>query len=222
MSDSAQTENSFRHSIPVKSEGFTLFYAMARLPLRLTADFFFDLKFKGLNNVPRRGGAIIAGIHQSNLDPVMYALPIHRELHFLAKAELFRTRLFGAVIRGLHGFPVRRGEADMWAMKEAIRRIKSGCAMMVFPEGTRSESGAIKKLEPGIGLMARRTGAPLIPAVIHGTHDAWPKGAKLPRSRPVKILYGKPMEYSNLKPQEIMDKLDLAIRDLHKQILEWK
>jgi 1-acyl-sn-glycerol-3-phosphate acyltransferase len=193
-------------------------YYFGRTICRIAATLMFDLKTYGVRNVPRQGGILLVCNHQSYLDPIMFGVQLVRPISFFAKAELFKNPAFGAFLRSLRAFPVRRGEADLGAMKEAIRRAQQGEAVLVFPEGTRSLTGQIKPFEAGIGLLARRAGVPIVPAVIDGTLAAWSKGDKLPRPHPVRVAYGPPMDMAGLKPAEIVRRLRERLQEMQGEL----
>jgi 1-acyl-sn-glycerol-3-phosphate acyltransferase len=187
-------------------------YDLGRILCRCVAAMVFDLKVRGLRHIPREGGFLLVCSHQSYLDPVLYAVCLSRQVSFFAKAELFRVPGCSWLIRELHAFPVRRGEADLGAVKEAIRRVQAGAALLVFPEGTRTRDGNIKSLEAGVGLLARRAGVPVIPAVIDGAWQCWQRGSRLPRPGPVRVAYGPPLAVSDLRPAQIVQLVDATLR----------
>ena len=176
------------------------------------ATLLFDLRVYGIENVPKSGGLILAANHQSYLDPPLIAVRLSRPVSFFAKSELFENPYFGRFIRQLHAFPVRQGEGDAGAVKEAIRRLKEGNVLNIYPEGSRTEDGQIGKIEPGIALVARRAGVPIVPVVIDGSFQAWPKWRKLFRPGPIAVMYGRPLEVADLKPGEIVKLLDETLR----------
>jgi len=152
----------------------------------------------GLRNVPSRGGVLLACNHQSFLDPVLVTLALHREGNFMARDTLFVNRHFRKLIESLNAFPVKRNTADVGAMKEIIRRLRDGKIVVTFPEGTRTEDGTIGRLLEGSLMVAKRAGAVIVPTVIDGAFEAWPKGMKLPRPGRVSVAYGEPIAESEL------------------------
>ena len=116
---------------------------------------FFPIKTTGREHLPRQGGYILASNHVSNLDPVILRLSTKQKLHFLAKESLFKNKIFGALIACLGAFPIRRDSADIGALKEAIRRLKKGHPLLVFPEGTRKVEQ--KENHPGYVAHASRS-----------------------------------------------------------------
>lgn len=149
-------------------------------------------------NVPRSGPLIVAPLHVSHLDPPAVACGTNRHLRFMAKEELFHSRLFGGLIRSLGAFPVKRGENDTEAIRLAIQLIEKGEAVLIFPEGTRGDGKHIQPINRGVAMLAKRTGAKVVPVGIVGTHVAWPKGQKKIRRAKIRIVYGEPFTYEEI------------------------
>src|SRR3954463_3220774 len=149
------------------------FWDPSKALCRVVTTAMFDFKAHGMENVPRKGGALLVCNHQSFLDPVFVGVRLHRQISFIAKSELFEKPALSWLIRMLNTFPVRRGESDVSAIKEALRRVHEGQVLTMFPEGTRSSTGQLGPIQPGIALIMKRAEAPVIPAVIDGAHRAW-------------------------------------------------
>jgi 1-acyl-sn-glycerol-3-phosphate acyltransferase len=145
--------------------------------------------------VPKRGGVLIVANHQSYLDPVIVAIALHRSSSFMARSTLFVNPFFGAVISALNAFPVVRGGRDLQAVRDAVRRLERGECLVVFPEGTRTTDGRIGALQPGVLAIADRAGVPIVPAVVDGAFEAWPKGRGI-RPWPVRVIYGAPVPHA--------------------------
>jgi 1-acyl-sn-glycerol-3-phosphate acyltransferase len=187
--------------------GWVLVRSFARLVWRL--------EVQGEANVPLEGGVIIASNHLSLLDPPLIGCACPRELRFLAKAELFRYGLFAKLIRRLGAFPVERGTADVGAIKTALQFLKDGYAVIIFIEGTRGTGEHLLPPTPGVTLLARQSGAPVVPTAIVGSEHAWRKGAKLPRRAQVKVAFGDPIRY-----QEVFGtRTDRAARDAFSELI---
>jgi 1-acyl-sn-glycerol-3-phosphate acyltransferase len=181
---------------------------------RVGTTLFFDLKTYGRENVPKKGGVLLVANHQSYLDPVLVAVHLYRPVSFLAKSELFENPFLAWLIRLLKAFPVRQGEGDIGAVKEVIRRLGEGYALNIYPEGTRTETGDIEPLEKGVALVIRRAGVPVVPVAIHGSFEAWPKGSIIFHPHPIRVKYGKPMDFSGKKADEIVRELEGEMRSL--------
>ena len=162
----------------------------------------------GLHNVPETGGVLLVCNHQSFLDPILAAMAVHRESSYMARDSLFRNRFFGRLIDSVNAFPVRRNTADLGAIKEAMRRLKQGRVVLVFPEGTRSTDGHIGEMLPGLSAIARKTEVPIVPTLIDGVFQAWPRTRLLPGSGNVIVEYGRPItprEHASLSPEQLME-----------------
>lgn len=148
----------------------------------------------GAENVPQTGAVILASNHVSVLDPPVVGTGIWRPCAFMAKEELFKNPAVGWFIRRLYAFPVRRGRADRGALKHSLEVLERGMALVMFPEGTRSESGEMQEPEVGVGMIACRSGAPVVPVFVAGTEKVLPKGGGL-RFAPISVTYGEPIRF---------------------------
>ncbi|MFA6848934.1 MAG: lysophospholipid acyltransferase family protein [Selenomonadaceae bacterium] len=193
-------------------------YRFLQFVLRVFFKLFFRAEIIGRENVPTDGGIILAANHTSNFDPPLLAAFLRRPVSYMAKQELFDVPIFGRAITGCHAFPVKRGAADRGAIKTAIKVVKMGNCLGLFPEGTRSKDGAIHKPEAGIALIAAMTTAPVVPAALIGTDKIFQKGSYFPKLR---VVYGKPIifegKHNNKEDlqvfsQKIMDKIDRMIK----------
>jgi len=187
---------------------------------RMGASLWFDLKAHGVQHVPRTGGALLICNHQSFMDPVFVGVLLPRQISFIAKSQLFETPGLGWLIPKLNTFPVRRGEADVSAIKEALRRVHEGHVLTMFPEGTRSWDGNLLPIQAGIALMVKRAEAPVIPAVVDGAHEAWPRGSKFPKGGRVRLMYGPPMELGKKKGPQIVELIDQTFRRMLGELRE--
>jgi 1-acyl-sn-glycerol-3-phosphate acyltransferase len=157
----------------------------------------------GLGNVPATGPILLASNHQSFFDPILAALALPREVHFMARDTLFRNRYFRWLITHLNAFPVKRASADVGAIKEALRRLKAGVALVTFPEGTRTHDGRIRALHPGIFAIARRANCTIVPTIIEGAHEIWPRNQRLPGLARIWVAYGEPVSAEQLAGMEL-------------------
>jgi 1-acyl-sn-glycerol-3-phosphate acyltransferase len=151
----------------------------------------------GEAHVPRSGAVLIAPVHFSTFDPPAVAIACPRQLRFMAKQELFKG-IFGRGIRSVGAFPVRRGENDTESVRAAIGMLEDGQAVLVFPEGERGDGIRLNPMNPGLAMLAKRTGAPVVPTAVVGTHILKPRGSKkLKRTRMV-IAFGEPMTFDQV------------------------
>jgi 1-acyl-sn-glycerol-3-phosphate acyltransferase len=152
-----------------------------------------SLEVVGRDRVPAHGGVIVAANHVSYLDIPIVGCSLTRRADFLAKAELFAHPVVGWFFRRLGGVPIRRDGIDRHALGEVERRLAAGHLVVMYPEGTRSPDERLREPKPGVGMLAVRTGAPVVPAYVAGTGEAWPPGAWWLRSRPITVVFGEPM-----------------------------
>ncbi|MDQ3653695.1 MAG: 1-acyl-sn-glycerol-3-phosphate acyltransferase [Chloroflexota bacterium] len=130
---------------------------------------FIKLTIDGLESVPRSGSFLFIANHLHNADPILLETAITRPVHFMAKKELFRSRLLASGLRLVGAFPVDRGRPDRAAIRRAEALLSHGIAVGMFPEGTRSKTGQLQPAFPGAGLIAVRSGMLILPACIAGT-----------------------------------------------------
>lgn len=165
------------------------FYYLARFVFRNFIRLFYGLKVYGQDRVPLQGGAVVAGNHISAYDPPLVGCVLPREVHYMAKRELFEKQPLRWVVERLKSFPVDRERNDTSAIKEALRRLKAGTAVGIFPEGTRhAEAG---QAFHGAAFLAQRAQAPLVPTAI------WREG------RAYCVAFGDPL-YPEGKSREEM------------------
>jgi len=151
------------------------------------------LRVRGLYNIPTNGPFIIASNHLSWTDIPLVAMFVRRrKVVYMAKEEYFRGKLRW-LVRLLGSFPVKRGEADRQALRASEEQLKKGNILVIFPEGTRSRTQTMAQARAGLGLIALRTGVPVVPVAVWGSENLLKKfGA------PVTISYGQPIV---LKPK---------------------
>jgi len=176
---------------------------------------------EGLENIPQSGSAILASNHISWVDPVFLACWLTpatgRPITWMGKSEAMRWPIVGTFLRVNGVFGVKRGQADLEAFRLAEAALRSGGLLGIYPEGTRSKNGRINRFHDGAGLLAIRSGAPLIPVAVSGTERLWAPGAILPRRvRSIKLVIGKPLQLS-AKPGERLTPVVVTAR-LHEAV----
>jgi 1-acyl-sn-glycerol-3-phosphate acyltransferase len=169
---------------------------------------YFRLSSTGREWIPRKGGLLLVSNHSSYLDPVVLGAACPRPLYFFARAELFRNFWFGGLIRALHAFPVDiRRALDKDAIERAVKELKEGKVVVVFPEGTRSRAGELCSGQAGAGFFAVKAQVPVIPVYIEGAHQAYPPGSKMIYPRKISVHFGKPLTFA---PPSEKEKVSLA------------
>ncbi len=167
------------------------------------SNIFWKFRVFGLENIPKTGGVLLVSNHQSYLDPVLIAMVLPREMHFMARRTLFRNPVFRAIIVSFNAFEIERDRADVKGVKSAIVRLEAGNILLVFPEGTRTVNGQVGQMKPA-GVLAERAAVPIVPVLIQGAYEAWPKGG-IPRFGRVSLIFGKPMKSNNVTGDEIRE-----------------
>ncbi|OZU90095.1 1-acyl-sn-glycerol-3-phosphate acyltransferase [Virgibacillus indicus] len=157
----------------------------------------YRIKIIGKENVPKEGPVIICSNHISNLDPPVVGITSPRDIHFMAKGELFEKRFLGKLLLGIQAFPVRRGLSDRNALRKGLEILKNGETLGLFPEGTRSKTGEIGKPLAGAGFFALRSDAAIVPCVIIGPYKAF---------RRLTVIYGEPMDIEHYRKTKVSAK----------------
>lgn len=142
--------------------------------IRGIVSFFLRCRYRvrviGKENIPRSGPVVVGSNHIHNLDPLLVGVETPRYVYFMAKQELFKNKLFGALLRYLGAFPIRRGEGDKQALRNALKVSEHNGCIVVFPEGHRSKDGSLQKGLPGIAFIARKSNCPVVPAAVIGPY----------------------------------------------------
>lgn len=169
---------------------FVLTHTVRLLTLALLGSRNFHLR--GVDNVPRQGSLIIVSNHVGTVDPPLIGAWTPRPVWFMAKAELFRKRFLRWLVTAYHAFPVVRHSPDRKALRRAFGLLQRGEAVVLFPEGHRSDDARLHRAEPGAGFVARHSGATILALGITGTQQVLGRGQVLPRRAPVEMVFGRP------------------------------
>ncbi|MDI6785816.1 MAG: lysophospholipid acyltransferase family protein [bacterium] len=160
----------------------------------------FNLKAIGNKNIPQKGSVLILSNHASNLDPFLVGTSLFREVHFLAKAELFKPMLLNKTLSSLNAFPIKRGAVDRKAFSKCLQILKEKKVLLLFPEGTRSRNGELQEGHAGAGMIIAKAitnfHTIIIPAYIRDSYKSLPKGKLIPNLNPIQVIFGIPIEYS--------------------------
>lgn len=201
------------------------FYYLGNWVLRFAFRIVLRLDVRGLENVPRQGPLIIAISHSSFIDPLLVGPDVPRDVTPMAKIEAFDYPVLGAVLRFYGAFPVRRGEADVKAFKTALRFLSRGHAVVIAPEGHRSDDGNLQRGREGAIILSLRSGAPILPVAVWGGKAFWKSLAHLHKT-PMWFYIGEPVvpALPGLKPTReqiaaMSDELMMRIAEMMPQEL---
>jgi len=199
-------------------------YAFLRWLMRaMTRTYLIGLfRVVGAENVPKTGPLIVCPSHSGTLDPPLVpAFNPRSDSWSMAKSEYFKGGIVEVLFRWYHAFPVVRHTADRAALKRSFDLLKAGHALIIYPEGTRVESGVLATPEPGAGFIAQKAGCPVVPVGLSGTRECLPKGSHWPRRVPVTVTFGKPFLVASKRPdgtrvshQEAADAIMVEIAEL--------
>jgi len=171
---------------------YNIFYNLAKLLARM----FFSMRVIHPERMVESGPLIIAVNHSSFFDPPLAGICSKRGVFYLARKTLLKWPFFGPLFPAMNVIPVERDGNDMSALREVIKKIKEGNAVVLFPEGTRSPDGNLQKARAGIGLVIAKTGAPVMPIRICGAYESFPKNAKGLRSSQITVVLGEPIHFT--------------------------
>ena len=173
-----------------------MIYWIAYVLVSLLSKICFSFRIRGLGHIPPRGSFILASNHISNLDPFVIGLAFHRRISYLAKDSLFKNEVLAFFLYHVGAFPIKRDSSDIKALKEILKRLKFGCPVVIFPEGTRIPMKKVREVLPGIGFVAVKSGVPVIPVFIEGTDNVLAPGARGFRYGPIQLSFGKALTFS--------------------------
>ncbi|MDH6119981.1 1-acyl-sn-glycerol-3-phosphate acyltransferase [Kitasatospora sp. GAS204A] len=207
---------------------------VTKLVLKPLAKAVYRPTVEGLENVPRKGGVILASNHLSFIDSVVIPLTAPRPISFLAKAEYFtgtgfKGRMSRAFFKAIDAVPVQRGEIHLAqaALNAALEILEEKNAFGIYPEGTRSLDGRLYRGKTGVAWLALTAGVPVVPVALAGTEEILPVGRRRPRLRKVTVRFGEPLDFSELHGQarsakvrrQVTDQVMAAIHELSGQEL---
>lgn len=161
----------------------------------------FRLEVYGEDQIPESGGFLLLSNHVSYLDPMLVGCQMRRQMHSLAKSELFAIPFLGTLFRALNGHPIRRSGLDRAALRECVDLLEKGEILLVFPEGTRTHDGKLHPAKAGSAIMAQQAGVQCIAAYIEGAFAAWPRHRLLPRPAKIRVHFGAPFDLPEKTPE---------------------
>ena len=194
-------------------------YYIGRSLYRLAFRCYFRWRVLNAERVPVDGPLLLASSHASFLDPPLVGCGVDRVCHFLARATLFTNPLVGRVLRSVCAVPVDRDGGSASGLKTILGKLKQGCAIVLFPEGTRTLNGQLQKARSGIGMMALKSGAPVVPVRIFGSFEAFGKHRSFPRPHRIILKYGHPLRFEKEKT-EAQDCTRERLREIYQEVAD--
>jgi 1-acyl-sn-glycerol-3-phosphate acyltransferase len=196
-----------------------VFYRLCQLAATGAAMVYVRPRYFDIPDLSRRkGGLLIVSNHQSFLDPVLIGIAIEDPIAYLARRDLFSIPGLGALLRGLGVRPVARGAVDSSALKTAIRLLRGGEALLMFPEGTRTHDGDLGTFKPGAAALAVRCAVPVLPVCVEGAYECWPRTRLLPAPGRVAVGYGRPRPSQGLGAAQLTALLRQDVEDLRRRL----
>jgi 1-acyl-sn-glycerol-3-phosphate acyltransferase len=178
------------------------------------------MRVYGLENVPPEGAFVLLCNHQSYLDPVFCGISLRQRPYYVARDSLFRNPLFGWLLRSVRVIPIRRGSADLSAIRKVIEKLRAGRPVCLFPEATRTSDGRIADLKPGVSLLSRRTESPVVPVLIDGAFECWPRNKRIFSPGKITICFGEkipPQEVKRLGDEDFAALLTSTLRKMQSE-----
>ncbi|MBC8378373.1 MAG: 1-acyl-sn-glycerol-3-phosphate acyltransferase [Planctomycetes bacterium] len=153
----------------------------------------YRVKVYGKENIPRDGGVLVLSNHQSFFDPMICQGWLRRPFYYVPRDTLF-VGFLGWLIDSYYTIPINQEQVTLKSMKAIIDVLKRGHIVCLYPEGSRTFDGKIDEIKPGFSLLVRRSKATIVPMVIDGIFERWPRTQKYPKvGGCVGIIYGKPI-----------------------------
>ena len=171
---------------------YNIFYNLAKLLARMI----FSMRVIHPERMVESGPLLIAVNHSSFFDPPLAGICSRRGVYYFARKTLLKWPFFGPLFPAMNVIPVERDGNDMSALREVIKKVKEGNAVLLFPEGTRSLDGDLQPARAGIGLVIAKTGAPVLPMRIFGAYEAFPKNARRFQLSQISVVIGEPIHFS--------------------------
>jgi 1-acyl-sn-glycerol-3-phosphate acyltransferase len=197
----------------------TFSYRCGWLFFRTLFALYFRWRVFNAERVPLAGPVILASNHASYIDPPLVGAGIRRQINYLARDSIFHVPILAAILRSWEVVPVDRDGGTGRGLKEILSRLEQGGAIILFPEGTRSRHGELNPARSGIGLTVIKSSAPVVPARVFGTHEAFGPHKRLPRPRRVMVKYGQALSFEALRA-EAATASKQRVREIYQQVAD--
>ena len=178
-----------------------MLYSIGKFLFRIYFTLFYRVKVEGTENIPKDGPLLMYANHPSAWDMILIACYMKRQIHFMAKVELFKNPIVALILRGLGAFPVNRGTGDIGSIRTVFKLLKKNKVVGVFPEGTRTPRKDLSKGKGGAAMLAVRSKAPVLPVGVEWNGRLFSK---------LRVVFGKPFVLESSKD-------DLTKKDLKEQ-----
>lgn len=172
-------------------------YGILWLLVNAVGRLLFRYRVAGRAHVPKRGGVLIAANHASYVDIPFMGGSIRRRMWFLGRQDLFLPAL-RPIVQWLGWIPIRQDRLDRSGFGKAIRLIQEGKIVVIYPEGTRTPDGTLRRGKPGMGVIVAETGCAVIPAYLAGTREVLPLGARWIGLHPIRVTFGAPIDFTEV------------------------
>jgi 1-acyl-sn-glycerol-3-phosphate acyltransferase len=154
-----------------------------------------------VERVPLQGPVILVSNHASYIDPPLVGAGVRRQINYLARDSIFRVPVLASILRSWEVVPVDRDGGTGRGLKAILDRLARGGAIILFPEGTRSRHGELNPARSGVGLAVIKSTAPVVPARVFGTYQAYGAQMLVPRPRSLAVKYGRPLLFEALRAE---------------------
>ncbi len=208
--------------LPLDGHGESRLYTFCRWLAVPLFGGLYRCRARGAQHLPYDGPAIVIVNHKSNADPVVIGMVFDRPLRYMAKKELFRWRPLTWLITTLGAFPIERGAGDREALRRSLEVLERGEVLLMFPEGTRFPDQSVHPFLPGVGMLALRSGAAVVPMAMDGTQHLLRDGR--PGLPALRALVGPPLDLSDVTGrnskayQEAARRMERAVKDLYERL----
>jgi 1-acyl-sn-glycerol-3-phosphate acyltransferase len=180
---------------------------------------YFRWRVFNAERVPLAGPVILASNHASYIDPPLVGAGVRRQISYLARETIFHLPVLASILRSWEVVPVDRDGGTGRGLKQILGRLEQGGAIILFPEGTRSRHGELNPARSGIGLTVIKSSAPVVPARVFGTHDAFGPHMRVPRPKRLMVKYGHPMWFKELRAEAATSSKQ-RVKEIYQEIAD--
>lgn len=214
MSDEAKTKAGENNPERVRGRGAaasrgepiithrTLVYRLSSIFSLIYTKIWHRLEVRGVENIPRTGGALLVSNHQSHTDIMIYGAVVPRHVSFVARDTLADQKWLAYVMHQCGAVLIQRDASDRKALREMAEHLAAGDMVAIFPEGTRTDDGSLHEFKGGALMIARLAKVPMVPAGISGAFEAFPRGVSFPRPKKIRVAFGAPIDSALPDAQE--------------------